>query len=154
MGLTKKMGTLRNLSERFQLALDAYDQTLQETIEETKGQIITYNQQQLYSGITSNGSKITPQYGTPSYAKIKYNDNPSAGLGTPDLYLYGDFYNGMGVVVNQKSFVTSSSDSKAGKLELKYGSEIYGLDAQNSTSYSLESVRPILFAKIKSQTTG
>ena len=148
------MGTLRNLSQRFETALAAYDDTLQETIEETKGQIVSYNQTQLYSGFTAAGTKVQPDYRTDDYAKIKFQDNPTAGLGTPDLYLYGDFYNGIGVVVNKKSFVTSSNDSKAARLELKYGSEIYGLDAQNAAAYSIQSVKPILFAKIRNQTTG
>lgn len=149
------MGTLRNLANNFNAALAAYDTTLQQTIEETAPEIVpNYVRTQMYSGITGLGSKITPQYATADYTKIKFQDNPGPGAGTPDLYLYGDFYNGIGVVVNAKSFVTSSSDSKAGKLELKYGSDIYKLTTQNRSAYSLNSVKPMLFAKIKAQTTG
>lgn len=148
------MGTLRNLSNRFQLAVSLYDETLRESIEQTKGEIITYNQLQLYSGITSAGYKLSPQYSDGRYAEAKNIDNTAPGLGVPDLYLTGTFYKGIGVVVNSKSFVTSSSDQKAQKLELKYGSEIYGLTAQNKSEYSLHSVKVVLFAKIKAQTIG
>lgn len=149
------MGDLRNISTRFQTAVDLYDETLQQTIAETApGFVPETIQVQLTSGIKSTGLKITPQYATTYYSGKKFKLNPLAGLGTPDLKVSGTFYEGIAVVVNAKSFVTSSNVDYADKLELQYGSEIYGLTAENKSYYSTEIVKPALFAKIREQTTG
>lgn len=148
------MSTLRALSNRFQAAVAAYDGTLQEAIEETKDVAVAFNRQQLYSGIKSTGDKITPHYANLKYAAKKYGLNATPGFTNPDLYVTGAFYLGIGVVVNQKSLTFDSTDSKAPKLELEYTPQIYGLTKENKSAYSLESVKPVLFAKIKAQTTG
>lgn len=145
------MTTLHSTSTKWQAMVSIYDTTLQQTFEETKQDAVVYNRQQLYTGIKSDGSKLSPHYATLQYSTKKYGLNSKPGLSIPDLYVTGAFYNGIGVVVNQKSLTFDSSDTKSAKLELEYTSQIYGLTAQNKSRYSLGSVKPNLFNKLKTQ---
>jgi len=131
-----------------------YDLAVRETLEETANRVPDYTRDQLHRGEKVDGSKITPLYGNPEYSKLKFADNSAAGLGVPDLYLYGDFYNGIQTKINTKTISTFSIDSKSPKLELKYSPLIYGLNAANKTKYAIMDVKPVLIAKVKTGIFG
>jgi hypothetical protein len=107
-------------------------------IENTGKEIIQLNTiEQLYkNSIDSFGRKLT-LYSSPLYAIDKSRLNPLPGLFHPDLYFTGDFYRGFYVTAGYTGIYTiDSSDSKTGKLEAKYGKEIFGLTEQNTERYA------------------
>lgn len=119
-------------------------------LEQSQYEILAFNRGQLYDGKDNTGSLISPMYAEERYAIVKEEENPVPGLGIPDLFVTGDFYNGMGVVVNssQYNFTISSRDIKAPKLELKY-KNIYGLDPENTGYFSNEILKPKIVTELK-----
>lgn len=134
------MSTIFNLIDRVnKIDLDA---AIPELVQQKAYEIITLNQQQLYIGRKSTNAKITPKYAGAYYAKGKAAVNPTPGFGTPDLFVTGAFYKGFGVVVNSKEYTVNSNDEKASKLELQYGSEIYGLTKENKADFAINTLFP------------
>jgi len=144
------MATIRQLADRFR-ALD-FATLVQTSMQQTSFEITALNKTQLYNyGVGSDGIKLTT-YKSKYYAKEKSYDNPRPGFGIPDLFVTGAFYNGIGVVINKKTFITDSTDVKASRLELLYGSHIYGLTAQNKTIYATQTLLPVLLKNLKDAT--
>ena len=121
-------------------------------VEQSQYEILAFNRGQMFDGYTNKGTPITPQYKTEGYALSKEYENPKPGLGTPDLFVTGAFYNGMGVVVSaaEYSFKIVNSDEKAPKLELKYD-DIYGLDEQNTQYFAGEILKPKIVTELVKQ---
>jgi hypothetical protein len=141
------MPTIRQITQAWQSA--DFDQVVRDSIVQTSYEITALNKTQLYNyGVGSDGVKLTP-YKSPYYAKEKNNNNPRPGLGQPDLFVTGAFYNGIAVVVTDKTYITDSTDEKAPRLELLYGSKIYGLTDQNKSIYATETLLPVLVENIK-----
>lgn len=158
------MGRVFDLTDRIE-ALDI-KATIVTSVQQTSYEIISFNSEQLNSGIRSDGltlkpydpklkyyGKEYPQYRKEYYEQFKNSLNPNPGLGNPDLFLTGEFYKGIGVVVNanSNSFTVSSSSEKAKRLELRYGSQIYGLTKENKTKYAIDVLQPTLNTNIKNQ---
>lgn len=122
-------------------------------LEQSQYEIIAFNRGQLHAGQDNTGGLIDRKYKRKQYALFKEELNPVPGYGTPDLYVSGNFYNGIGVVVNssQWNFTISSSDSKAPKLELKYSTDIYGLDPENTEYLSQEIIKPKIIDSLRNQ---
>lgn len=131
-------------------------------IEQTSPAIVVFNKEQLHDGITSADTTLKPYdaklryYGTeyPFYRKqyyrvFKNEINPAPGLGNPDLYLTGSFYQGIGVVVTDTTYTVSSDSENAERLEIKYGSQIYGLTPQNKAAYCAETLKPAIITNLK-----
>lgn len=96
--------------------------------------LIDLTQFQLSEGETANG--FMPDYASEEYAHIKqqyvstYNIYP-----TVDLRVSGDFYRGMRARLVMMGIEIDSIDSKAQKLEDKYGSKIYVLNDKNLETF-------------------
>lgn len=135
------MSTIQNMITRVnKINLDA---AIPQLVNQYAYEIIALNNAQLYNyGVKATGTKITPRYKSKYYAREKSASNPRPGTGVPDLFVTGAFYKGFGVVVNNKSFTVNSNDSKAPKLELEYGSEIYGLTKESKTDFSINTLLP------------
>lgn len=134
------MSTIFNLIDRVnKIDIEA---AIPELVQQKAYEIITLNQQQLYTGRKSTNAKITPKYAGVYYAKGKAAVNPMPGFGTPDLFVTGAFYKGFGVVVNSKEYTVNSNEEKASKLELQYGSEIYGLTKENKADFAINTLLP------------
>lgn len=71
-----------------------------------------------------------------TYAKIKNNMNPDAGLGNVDLRLTGSFQDKMMLIVTGNDIEIDSTDEKAPDLLAKYGGQIYGLNSKNHPVYN------------------
>lgn len=120
-----------------------------ESIDNTKEVLKTKQRDQLFHGLDSTGKPINKKYQNNKYARVKNEMNPLPGLGVPDLKLTGSFYNEMFVDVRSSSFVLDSADQKSGNLQVKYGTNIFGLGPNAKKEYIKESLRPEFRKKIK-----
>jgi hypothetical protein len=118
---------------------------LPKLVYQTSYEIITLNQQQLYSGLDSTGQKIEKKYKNKYYAVKKQKQNSRPGFLTPDLFLTGAFYKGFGVVVDSNNYRIDSNNEKSAKLILAYGEDIFGLTGKNKGTYATGA----LFAALK-----
>lgn len=93
-----------------------------------KPEIVEFNKSQLLNdGETKLGVKLK-KYKSDAYARKKNRRNPSPGLGNPDLYDKGDFFDGMTVkIIDENKYEITSTDSKTNALIKKYGKDILGL---------------------------
>lgn len=98
--------------------------------------ITTLNKAQLEQGETMLEEKISPEYYSMVYALEKNQMNPKSGMFTPDLLYTGSFYGGFFLRVSGDVFSISSTDSKTGDLELKYGKDIFGMSSSSLEIYT------------------
>ena len=140
------MTTVLQLRERIR-SMDI-DVISQNSIEETKDEIVKKQKEQLLQGLNAKGEKIG-RYRSNKYARAKNQMNPLPGLGVPDLKLTGAFHAGINVTINTETFKTESTDSKGPDLEAKYGNEILGLNEESKDEYVKESLRPEFLKRIR-----
>ena len=82
---------------------------------------------QFRQGQDAQGVSLKP-YRSDSYARYKGSlSTYYAPMGTPDLYLSGDFARGIKMKLTGNEYFLDSSDSKSDKLTSKYG-DIWGLN--------------------------
>lgn len=145
------MGTIFALNDRIQAV--NIRATIVKSVDETKYAPPSIIRSQLHYGEDGTGHQISPKYKSEGYAISKEDLNPVPGLGTPDLFLKGDFTNNIEEVVNQSSysFTLDSTDYKAPKLELEYGPQIYDMNQQNKEYYATEILKPRLIENLKNQ---
>lgn len=130
---------------------------IQLCIQSTAYEIVAFNSEQLQDGVNSLGTTLRPydpklkyygreypEYRGDYYERFKNSLNPKPGLGNPDLFVTGGFYKGIGVVVTRDTYTVESNSDNAPQLELKYGSEIYGLTQQNQAIYCEETLQPAI----------
>lgn len=97
---------------------------------------------QLRRGEDGTGNKITPDYLSDQYAKLKNQLNAAPGLFTPDLNLTGSHYAGISLEsVTPKLFTIGSTDSKSAALQAKYG-PIYALSPKSWEALIRDYFRP------------
>ena len=126
---------------------------IKESVQEVSEEYVKRNLDQLYEGLDSEGQKITPKYRRNKYARVKNEMNPLPGLGTPDLFVTGAFYEGTEVRLEGEDLVEESSVDYAKDLEQKYGEEqIWGLDEENHDEFVNEDLQPLIIEKISEQT--
>jgi len=104
-------------------------------------------------GYRSDDRLISPMYRSEGYAEFKESINPKPGKGNPDLFVTGEFYNGLFVSFNKAAytFTVANRDEKAPKLERKYGEKIYGLNKENKGYFATEILKPKLIGKLRDQ---
>ncbi len=95
-------------------------------VEENEHVIIDMNTETLMHGRDSNAEKIKPGYYSDQYATEKQSMNPRPGLGTPDLFLEGNFQEGFFVKKAKGGWEIDSKDAKRDKLVTKYTDGIFG----------------------------
>lgn len=143
------MGTVFNLTDKIEL-LDAKE-IIVKSLEQTKDKMPDIVRSQLHYGEDGTGHQISPKYREEGYAIAKEEMNPVPGLGTPDLFLTGDFTSEIIEDVDASSFSINidSKDYKAAKLELEYGPQIYELNETNQEYYNQEILKPAIVDNIK-----
>jgi len=117
-------------------------------VQQTAYEAIRLNKDQMFHGLTSEGTFIKEQYKNTEYAKRKEDQNPLPGFLHPDYYLTGSFYNGFEMVVEGYNYRLDSTDSKTASLIERSkgdGTNIFGLTAENKGIYS----QGVLFQSIK-----
>lgn len=132
--------------QQLQSVQDNWDTIILDLIRDFEEEVIDLNTMQLSeSGIDSNGEEITPGY-RPLTVSIK------TALGQPTdrvtLKNEGDFHNAWFIVYGRNYFAMGSDDEKAGKLEGKYGSAIYGLTDENIQEV-IDMIKPDLIEEVK-----
>lgn len=127
-------------------------QLIQKSLESTQLPFIELQKSQLYAGFTVSGIKIgdvTP-YANAEYAIDKANRNPLPGLGNPDLYDQGNFYDGIDTEIGDDAINVFSNDSKDPDLEKKYPGALAGLGGPFLEEYIVV-LQPTLIKNIKNE---
>lgn len=148
--------------------LDRLGQSLEssvvDAIDLTSDDIITLNQQQLYSGRLSDGSPVSPSYLDDPYFKSReaaqrYSDwkdnitpDEQRPAGVPNLFINGRFYQSWRIRASATTINFESSDPDAMDIEEKFSEKIYGLDDENMNTYRRESFFPVLKEQITAET--
>lgn len=150
------MGTIANLANRFK-ALN-FELIKQEALRETVSEVPELIREQLKSGQRSDGNPITPKLDNIAYALKKEAVNGLNGrsLLTPDLLNTGSYQEKITSIITAKTIKSFSLDLKSEALDLKYGekSPLLKLNEANTSKYALDSVKPVLFSKLKAATVG
>ena len=142
----KNMSTIIRYATNF-AKIDIQAQ-LPSLMEQVSDEAVAYNQQQLYRSSVDRFGKSLRKYTSLSYALYKYKRNPLPGLYRPDLNLTGTLYRGMYLRVTGRSFYLGSSDAKEGRIEKKYGKDIWGL-TRESKSKLAKDISPLLMVYIR-----
>lgn len=122
-------------------------------INQSQYEILAFNRGQLYAGQDNTGSLQSPIYAEERYAIHKEEENPVPGLGIPDLYVSGNYYNSLKLTVNQSQYnftIFSEGVSYAPKLEAKWNRS-YGLDPENTSYFANEILQPKIVIELKTQ---
>ena len=102
----------------------------EDAVIKNKDEIVKLNQLQLRFGRTMKSEYIYPSY-TSKYLKRKQKmSSYIAPTGTPDLYVSGEFYNEMDVMVENGKYDIVSFDRKSGWLVPWYN-DIFGLSEES-----------------------
>lgn len=113
----------------------------EEAVEACKDLIIRANQDQLREGQNAKGQLIRPAYSVPYMKKKRRMSSYHAPIGTPDLFLNGDFQGAMDVIVENGQYDIVSWDEKNVFLQLMYD-DIFGLNDESRAT-----VRPFVTRK-------
>jgi hypothetical protein len=103
-----------------------------------------------YSPTNKYYGKEFPEYRGQLYRDMKATINSLPGIGTPDLFLTGKFYEAMGVKVNGDTYDVESDTDHSERLEERYGDEILALSPENAEIYA----NGALAEAIKTHITG
>jgi hypothetical protein len=141
------MGRILPLLEKMR-ALDT-DAVIQDGLTETKEPFEKLNKEQMYAGKTNDGNTISPTYRNKRYALAKADMNQLPGIGIPDLFLTGAFYNAIDAEVGNGVIDIISKDEKGPALENKYPG-IFGLGTIYKQQYQKEFLGPLVRQKISS----
>lgn len=117
-----------------------------EVLEDNPNVIPNLIRGQLYFGYDGDGLRLSP-YKSKYYAKKKNEQNPQAGLGNPDLYVTGQFYEGIDAEIANNTVVTYSNDSKNQKLTEMYGDEILKLGEESISELRTDTLQPGMLKK-------
>lgn len=104
------------------------------------------NKEQLSIGEGADGSSLA-DYRSSEYAAFKKNMGSAAPLGTPDLKLSGDFYDGFIVKVKSTTIEITSTDWKTSQLR-RFG-DIFGLQHDAISELAYRYILPKLIIKIR-----
>lgn len=101
-------------------------------------------QDQLFDkGVTREGQPIEPPYQQLTVSIKRQTGQPTDRVTLKDT---GDFHQSFFIAYGGDSFSIGATDSKARKIERKYGSEIYGLTDSNLT-IAINEMKPDIFEK-------
>jgi hypothetical protein len=121
--------TIRELNNKLK-AIDL-QYMKEESVFQNREKIAELNKEQLHQGLTNKGTSITPFYKRRWYAEFKtLLPSYEAPNNVPDLYLNGDFYNGIDVEISDNEYSIYSKDEKSDDLSSKY-KDIFGLNEKN-----------------------
>lgn len=140
------------------------DKIITESVDETKDVILASNKEQLLEGKLSTGADISPTYQedpffkTPEAAqrysdwKDKITPNPNRKPGVPNLFINGFFHNSIKIELQGDAITYSSNVALGGKIQSKYGDNIYGLNANFKSQYLDNYLSPLIRQQIESFT--
>lgn len=121
---------LGELSKRLGSTISNMGELIDRAVFDNETEIINLNTAQLSRGIDSLG-KFLEEYASEEYAKFKKSIGSEAPLGTPNLKLDGNFYEGFRLFKDDDNYIIFSDDEKTNSLVFKYGSDIFGLTEES-----------------------
>lgn len=129
-------------------------------IEEISAQVVQDNSEiiadlnagQLAQGIRADSKPILPEYSPLTVQLKKEKSGLSAVTDHVTLFDKGDFYKGLEVLVKGTEIDYGSNDPKSGKLQTKYGDQIFGLTEDSADELSEGFLRPGIIDKIEQKT--
>ena len=124
------MGTITPLLEKIKAF--SVSEIASKAITETSETAADLNAMQMFIGIRSDGKEINPQYSPFTIQEKKKKGQVSDRVTLQDT---GAFYKGLGAKANGDIISFFSTDEKSGKLEKKYGKQIFGLTNENKKIY-------------------
>jgi hypothetical protein len=92
-------------------------------LEQSQYEWLGLNRGQLHDGQDNTGSLQSPLYASEQYALGKEEMNPVPGLGVPDFFVSGDYYNSIQVKVlrgEYSIYTYSTGVDYSAKIEAKY----------------------------------
>lgn len=100
------MATVSQMRERLK-SVNLIDEALS-IVSERQEQVLSLQKMQMKTG---RGKKLRTlkKYRNPDYSKKKNQMNPAPGLGNPDLYLTGNLYSSLRVVINRDGWYLDSN---------------------------------------------
>lgn len=122
-------------------------------LETSKYEWLSLNRGQLHDGQDNTGHLQSPEYADERYAEHKNEENPVPGLGVPDFFVTGDYYNSIQMTINasQYSITTYSQGVPYGpKLDNRWKRN-YGLDAENTGFFANEILKPKIVGEMVKQ---
>lgn len=120
-------------------------------LEEKRDTMAQLNVNQMMAGKNTLNEEIG-EYANELYAEVKNRMNPLPGFGVPDLKVTGDFHRGLYAEIKGDEIEYGSKDSKEGKLQGQYGSEIFGLSEDSKEQLVESELQPAWQSEIESQT--
>jgi len=119
---------------------------------ELQKEIVKLNTDKLMQGLTTQGTKLKPDYRNERYKRAKNRANPLPGFGTPDLKLTGKFHANFYLVAKNKKFEILSSDEKTGIISQKYGKDnVFGLTVEDNKIVNYQMLEPRLMKWVLSK---
>lgn len=155
------MLTISSLSERFK-SLNT-DKVIDESLNETKDELLKINNEQLYDGKTNKAENIFPTYLEDPFFKTKeaaqrYSDwkdritpNPKREKGVPNLFINGMYHNSRRIELSDDRFIFTSGVQIGIDIERKF-KNIDGLGGEYKKKYLDENLGPTVQKKISNFT--
>jgi len=131
--------TLDDISDFLRLDIESI---LEDVFLECRDDFLALQKAQMFSGTLNTGDPITPPY-VAQTARRK-------GFSTPNLYNTGDFFQGIGVLVENRVVTVNSDVDYTKWIENRYGTDIWGLDQENMEKFVNETLLPALKNRIDS----
>jgi hypothetical protein len=120
-------------------------------LEQSQYEWLGLNRGQLHDGQDNTGSLQSPLYASEQYALGKEEMNPVPGLGVPDFFVSGDYYNSIQVKVlrgEYSIYTYSTGVDYSAKIEAKWPRN-YGLDTTNKAFFANEILKPKIVMELK-----
>lgn len=147
------MGTVTEMRKRFEVVAATIDVLAKEIILAYSTELIGLLQENLSLGKDGHGYNITPEYASEAYARFKQDRGSLAPMGTPDLKLYGTFYDRMRVEwLTADGFSIISEDTKFRKLMRMYGLDVMKLSEPAIQYFRVNYAHPNFIRKIAALT--
>jgi hypothetical protein len=122
-------------------------------LEQSQYEWLGLNRGQLHDGQDNTGSLQHPLYAVERYAIGKAELNPVPGLGVPDFFVSGDYYNSIQVKVlrgEYSIYTYSTGVDYSAKIEAKWPRN-YGLDPTNKAFFANEILKPKIVMELKKE---
>ena len=117
--------SIQNMIQAIERFENKTDDIILDLVALNEGQIVFLNtDNQLFQGIDAKGKKLFPPYSRKTIKIKRAKGQPTNRVTLLDT---GDFHNSFLIVYGNDFFEITANDRKTKKLELKYGSDIFGL---------------------------
>ena len=125
-----------------------FQSVMEDAVEQTKGDFVKENLDQMNAGKTKDQTSITPLYAPKTVAYKKRKGQPYDRVTLKDK---GDLYAKTGAIVDNDAIRIGSDVPYADSLQKKYGDGIWGIGGQYQENY-VAVLNPVFIGDIKDKT--